>query len=67
MVAKKRGGSHNNIFKELSVTNASDFQNYSRLPVDLFDSPLKKLMLLIQKQDDGIHMQWNSFEMKFIS
>ena len=61
MVAKKKRGSHNYIFKELSVANASDFQNYTRLPVDLFDSLLKKIMPLIQKQDDGIHLQLNSF------
>jgi hypothetical protein len=45
-------------FKELSVANASDFQNYIRLPVDLFDSLMKKIMPLIQKQDDGIVMKF---------
>ena len=58
MVVKKRRGSHNYIFKELSVANTSDFQSYTRLPVDLFDSLLKKIMPLIQKQDDGIEMEF---------
>ena len=50
MVAAKRG-SHTHIFKELSVENKLDFQNYIRLPVELFDSLLKKITPLIQKED----------------
>jgi hypothetical protein len=58
IVAKKRGGSHNNMLKKLSVANALDFQNYTRLQVDLFDSLLKNLMPVIQKQDGGIEKEF---------
>jgi hypothetical protein len=56
LVAKK--SSYNYIFKELPVANASDFQNYTRFPVDLFDIQQKTTMSLTQKQDDGIEIEF---------
>lgn len=55
LLRRRERGSYKHIFRDLAAKNKTDFQNYVRLPLDVFFSLLNKVKPLIKNEDTILH------------